>query len=260
MKITQLFIYPIKGLAGISVKSALVMEEGFEHDRRWMLVDKENNFVSQRTDSRLALFRTRIDDDLLTVCYKEGKISYSLNANEKLSFQARVWDDVVEVSEVSFDVSRWFSEHLDQEVKLVRKNDQATRYKKLIKGAEKTKVSFADGYPYLIIGTESIAHLNNKLSQQIDLDRFRGNIIVDTTEAHIEDTWDKMSNGNAILEIIKPCARCQVINIDQTSAEKSKEPLKTLSTYRSREKKIYFGANAIALETGILSVGDEISF
>jgi len=259
MEIKQLFIYPIKGLAGISIPSANVLKEGFENDRRWMLVDDKNNFISQRTDSRLALFETVIKEDVITIKYNGSKISFSLSANEKKSFKVKVWDDEVNALEVSSEVSKWFSTHLEREVKLIKKTPSAIRIKKLIKGPEQTNVSFADGYPYLIIGTQSLDSLNEKLEDKININRFRANIIVKTTVPHAEDNWDKISIGDVVLEIIKPCARCQVINIDQSSAGKSKEPLKTLSTYRSLENKIYFGANSIALKNGVIRVGDLIS-
>lgn len=260
MKITQLFIYPIKGLAGISVDSARVLEEGFENDRRWMLVDGENNFISQRTDANLALFKTAIEDDQIIVTYKGSKISYSLKANEKDAINSKVWNDQVDSLEVASEVSKWFSKQLSREVKLIKKNPNAIRIKKLIKGPPQTSVSFADGYPYLIIGTESLDHLNSKLEEPVDINRFRGNIVINTKVAHEEDKWDKISVGEVQLEIIKPCARCQVVTIDQLTAEKGKEPLRTLASYRSKENKIYFGANTIALQNGVLSVGDILSF
>jgi len=256
--ISQLFIYPIKGLAGISVESAMVQEEGFQNDRRLMLVDAEGKFISQRTDARLAIFKTRINDDQLVVDYKEHTIEFSLNANEEQKISSTVWDDTVDTLEVSKKVSAWFSRLLERELRLVVREPNASRYKKLIKGPTQTKVSFADGYPYLIIGTASLEELNTKLERPVNIHRFRGNIIVDTTEAHEEDTWDKITVGDTQLEIIKPCARCQVINIDQGTADKSKEPLKTLATYRKQENKIYFGANSIALKNGVIRVGDEI--
>ena len=43
LKLTQIWIYPIKSLGGISLSSAKVMEKGLQYDRRWMLVDDDGN-------------------------------------------------------------------------------------------------------------------------------------------------------------------------------------------------------------------------
>ena len=132
------------------------------------------------------------------------------------------------------------------------------RYKKLIRGPEQVEVSLADGYPYLILGSESLDFLNSKLDQTIGYDRFRANIIVDTTEPHIEDSWTDVVIGKARFLIVKPCARCNVVTIDQHSGVKSTEPLKTLATYRRKEGKVYFGANAISRRDSHVHIGDEV--
>ena len=48
-EVKELYIYPIKSLAGIRVESAKAEEMGFENDRRWMLIDKNNQFIIKCT-------------------------------------------------------------------------------------------------------------------------------------------------------------------------------------------------------------------
>jgi uncharacterized protein YcbX len=124
----------------------------------------------------------------------------------------------------------------------------------------KTKVSLADGYPYLILGEKSMNELNERMEEKLNIDRFRPNIIVSTDVAHEEDAWNNFKLGDAELKIIKPCARCIIPTIDQKSAEQGKEPLKTLATYRKKDNQIFFGANAIVTVQGKISVGNEINF
>jgi uncharacterized protein YcbX len=143
-------------------------------------------------------------------------------------------------------------------VRLVKMTDISKRPKRLFVPPYKTTLSFADGYPYLILGEESMNQLNAKLEQPVRADRFRANIIVSSSIAHEEDEWKGLNAGNAQLQVIKPCARCVMITVNQQTGETGKEPLKTLAGYRQKRNKIYFGANAICTEDGIISVGDRL--
>ena len=62
--VKELFVYPIKSLAGISIQSAKAQEMGFEYDRRWMLIDEENQFITQREHPDLSQFYPKIIDVL----------------------------------------------------------------------------------------------------------------------------------------------------------------------------------------------------
>jgi len=164
----------------------------------------------------------------------------------------------VDAYEVDEKVSIWFSEILGMKCRLVKMVDAHNIYKKLIKGPDQTKVSFADGYPYLILGTASVDHLSDKVGRDIPADRFRANIIIETTEPHIEDTWDELQIGTSKFLVIKPCARCNVVNIDQSTGEVNKEPLKSLSAYRLDGNVVNFGACTICLSEGVISVDDDV--
>lgn len=257
--IKELVIYPIKGLAGISVKKANALPAGFEYDRRWMLIDEAQRFVTQRTHPKMALFIPEIKDGRLFVSYHEKTISFDLT--EKLDsevIRTKVWDDDVLVQQVSKDASAWFSEMLGQQVDLVRiLDDKARIHHNSTKNID-IHVSLADGYPYLIAGTESLQYLNQNLSEPIEMNRFRPNIIVETTEAHEEDTWNKIQIGSASFLNIKPCARCNVITINQNDATIQNEVLKVLNTYRKEGNSVLFGTNVMCTSDGIVSVGDSI--
>jgi len=258
--VKAIFIYPIKSLGGVSLNSAMAMTEGFEYDRRWMLVDEEGQFLSQRNNSNMALFKTDFENGNLQVTYKEDKISFSMNDVLESEEQVQVWSSKLKAQEVNKEVSQWFSEHLSMKSKLVKMTNVSKRPKVLTKAPFKTHLSLADGYPYLILGDASMDHLNAQLQIPIDANRFRANIYVSTDKAHEEDGWSNIKAGEAQLKGIKPCARCSVITINQETAEQGKEPLKTLAKYRQKANKILFGANAICTKEGIISVGDQLHF
>lgn len=257
MKVESLHIYPIKGMGGINVTRVNAFEKGFQYDRRWMLIDVNGNFITQRTDKRLALFRCKLRDNL-EVSFNEDSIAIDLNNSTHRKILCTVWDSQVFAFEVSDEASHWFSERLGLDCKLVKMVYEYDRIKKLIKGPEQTTVSFADGYPYLIVGSASLDKVNTEIGDEIAKSRFRANIIVETDIPHMEDEWNEISIGGARMQVIKACARCNVINIDQESAILGKEPLKSLTRYRKVGNKVNFGANTICLSDGVIALGDSV--
>ena len=110
----------------------------------------------------------------------------------------------------------------------------------------------------MILGTESMNELNNRMETALNINRFRPNIVVETIIPHEEDEWEDIVINEASMRIVKPCARCVVTTIDQSTGMKGKEPLKTLAQYRKRDNQIFFGANAIVLSSGLIHRDDQI--
>jgi len=258
IKVVSIHIYPIKGMQGIAVNSAKVLERGFEHDRRYMLIDRHGTFISQRGHPQLVFFYPEIVNDELVVKHHDTSINIPFSASLENTIETTIFKHSVPATEVSHEANDWFSSILGQDVRLVKMADKDIRYKKLIKGPEQVEVSFADGYPYLFAGTESLKVLNSKLEHPVLLNRFRPNIVIETEEPHIEDSWDEIKIGEVGFLVIKTCARCPVVTVDQSNGLRSKDVLKALSTYRKKEKKVYFGVNAISRADGHVHIGDEV--
>lgn len=267
-RIEALNIFPIKGMRGISVKSSVLEPEGFQYDRRWMLVDGNGVFISQRSHSILTQFIPTIHSKTLVVQFKNKSFSFRLDEIAEDVLDVSVFDDSMKANRVSNGVDQWFSTILDEKVSLVKVSANTNRIKDFAKYVTSrnhqvptsTTVGFADGYPYLILGTASMNFLNAKMVKPLEIARFRANIIVTTQSPHEEDTWDLFKIGDQQMIMVRPCARCQVPTIDQLTGARSKEPNTTLSSYRVKENKIYFGMNAVSLSTGTVAVGDLISF
>jgi uncharacterized protein YcbX len=258
MIVKSIIIYPIKGMKGTEVKSAVNLERGFENDRRYMLIDKNNTFISQRSHPILALVHPEIITGQIRISYCDVSFSFPLTQTKEEIVEATLFDNIVNGTLVSKALDEQFSKILNDDVRLIKMNENNVRNKKLIKGPASAEVSFADGYPYLIAGSASLDQLNEKLDNPVLMDRFRPNIVVETLVPHEEDNWESIQIGSAKMMVIKPCARCPVVTINQQTAEKSKDTLKTLSTYRKKENKVFFGANAISLGNSQISVGDEV--
>ncbi|MFD2288263.1 MOSC domain-containing protein [Pedobacter petrophilus] len=260
--LTDIYIYPIKSLGGIRLEEAMLEEKGLQYDRRWMLVDQEGTFITQRKHHQLSLLQVRIEEDHLSVGHKEDeelKISFKLAENTGESIEVTVWDDTSVGSEVSKTVSHWFSDYLQFDVKLVRMSDEEKIYVDPRYAANGEIKSFSDGYPCLIIGQSSLDGLNEKLDEPVQMNRFRPNFVFSGGEAHVEDRFKNFRLGNVLFSAVKPCARCVLITIDQETGIKGLEPLRTLATYRTQNKKIMFGQNLLHVGAGLIKVGDEMN-
>ena len=259
--VQNLYLYPIKSLGGISVQEAKVEERGFKYDRRWMLVDPSGEFLTQRQHPQLALLQVALGESELTVFSKvdpSREISFDLEMNSGKEMQVKVWGDEVAALQVAPAVSAWFSDFLGMDVELVVMPESSHRKLDPRYAVQEESVSFADGMPYVIIGQASLDELNGRLADPVGMDRFRPNLVFSGGDAYAEDQFKRLQIGEVDFQVVKPCARCVMITVDQEKGAKGKEPLATLATYRSLGSKVYFGQNAVALTQGIVRVGDPI--
>ena len=264
LQLSEIYIYPVKSLSGVRVEKAEVTDRGLQYDRRWMLIDENNRFISQREYPQLALFSVTIQgDNLLITNKKTGEvltISNSLNHSATKWLNVIIWDDEVEAYEVSEMCNEFFTKGLGKPIRMVYMHDENIRKTDAeysLKGDEIT--SFSDGYPILIIGQTSLNDLNNKLAEPITINRFRPNFVFTGGKAFEEEEWHEFKVGNVRFFGVKPCARCIMTTIDPLTGEKKgKEPLLTLNKYRKAGNKILFGQNVLISQTGKVSVGDTI--
>lgn len=259
--LSEINIYPIKSLGGISLNEAEIEDKGLQHDRRWMLIDEEGTFITQRKHFELALLQVDIAENIMTVSHKKNlnhAISFSIDEETGESISVTVWDDRSTGFEVNTKVSNWFSEFLKMKVRLVKMASADRRLVDQRYASNNETVSFADGYPCLLIGQSSLNGLNEKLSMPIRMDRFRPNFVFTGGIPHVEDNFSTFFLGDVLFSAVKPCARCVLITIDQQNGLKGQEPLRTLAGYRTAGKKILFGQNLIHKGSGIIRLGDEL--
>ncbi len=258
--VKEIYIYPIKSLAGISCQQALAEEMGFENDRRWMLIDADNQMITQREHRIMSQFYPQISGGKISITFQDQKHEFFIDEHLDNSIEVNVWDDKSEVIEVNESTSKWFSEHLGFECKLVKIIKNGDRKHESSKLKETFNVSLADGYPYLMIGSQSLDFLNAKLTDKITVLRFRPNIVISTETPHEEDDFTTFKIGEVDFKNIKTCERCIMVNNDPENGKLKKEPLKTLSKYRVVNNSVLFGTNVVSLNSGIITVGDEIVF
>lgn len=266
MHISQINIYPIKSLRGIALHSAKVEPRGFQYDRRWMIVDSKGLFISQREVPEMTQLIPEITANQLiikhaTKPYTPLHLPLHPSASAEL-LHVQIWDDTCHALAVSTAADQWLSEALQTPCRLVYMPDDSFRPTDPQYSQPTDIVSFADGYPILIIGEASLQDLNQRLETPVPMNRFRPNLVFNGGAPYEEDAWKTFQIGGLSFRGIKPCGRCVITTINQENAERGSEPLKTLASYRLDGKKILFGMNVcwnvMASEAAILKIGDKI--
>ena len=261
LQISELYIYPIKSLPGVPVKEARVTEKGFEYDRRWMLVDENNRFISQREAPQMTQLLVSIENEGLHIKHKINGESLivpfdSLSSRNKGT--VTIWDDTCEADYVSTEADEWFTSALGINCRLVYMPDDCQRVVDQRYAPGNSVTSFSDAYPFMIIGQASLDDLNSRLNEALPMERFRPNIVFTGGQPYEEDMMGSFTIGNINFYGVKLCARCIIPTINQQNASRGKEPLKTLAKYRQKNNKIYFGQNLVHDGEGIIAIGDEI--
>lgn len=254
-KLTQLWRFPVKSLAGARHDRFTVGPRGPAGDRHWMVVDADGRFVSQRQIPRMALLHADLDTQGLTLNVADGAVLRvsPVAAGEPVTVQ--VWGDTVAALAPDPAADAWLSEQLGRACRLVCQPDDGVRRVDPAYAAPEDQVDFADGFPFLLVSQASLDDLNARLAEPVDMRRFRPNLVVDGCEPFEEDRWRRIRIGDISFRVVKPCSRCPIPAIDPDSGEKGVEPLATLNSYRRRDSKVYFGQNLIHDGGGELAEG-----
>ncbi len=255
MILSELWIYPVKSLGGIRMPSAQVQRRGLQYDRRWMLVDEQGRFVSQREIPAMALLDTTIDESFLTVTKRDNPVQYvqiplAPPVDDLPKLRAEIWSEKASSRLLPDSINNWFSDILGHKLRLVWMPETTKRAADGRYAPKGQYVSFADGFPYLIIGQASLDDLNNRLAEPLPMNRFRPNLVFTGGTPFIEDEWRDFRIGEVPFRGVKTCARCVITTINQLTAARAAEPLKTLATFRKHGNKIKFGQNVVWMGTG----------
>ncbi|MEL1239494.1 MOSC domain-containing protein [Flavobacterium flavipallidum] len=265
LQLSEIWIYPVKSLAGIPLEESKVTKRGLEYDRRWMLVDEKGVFVTQRKYPELVLFEPKIEGTFLSIYHKDiskGSVRFPLSQKEeRLLTEVMVWEDAVQAVEVDEEVSAWFSGILGFKVRLVYMPEESERKVDPDYSISPDDItSFSDGFPFLLIGKSSLDDLNSRLEEAVSIRRFRPNFVFTGGEAYEEEKWREFTIGTLPFYGVKPCGRCVMTTVDpEKGVFSGKDPLYTLSTYKKVGNKVIFGQNVIAAQEGLLQIGDIVN-
>lgn len=257
LTLSALNVYPVKSCGGTSVASWDVDSLGLKWDRRWMFVDRDGYFQTQRWNAKLALVRPRLVDGGVELS-APGMPSLVAPRGGGAASSTEVWGDAVTASSCGPEADQWASDYVGEGAKLLFVPDAAARRFKAGNGAI-GQVGFADAFPFLLVGESSLADLNRRLPSPIPMNRFRPNLVVSGSEPYAEDSWHRLTVGDIPFSMTRLCVRCSIPTIDQDTAEMGREPSRTLATYRRVPKGVVFGVNLAHGGTGTLTVGASVA-
>lgn len=258
--LSTIHIFPIKSCAPLAVDAARVEPRGLADDRRWIVTDPDGRFMTGRQQPRLTLMRAVPDGDALAVS-APGMPPLRLAARATgVRFEVTVWKNSVSALPATPDADAWISRWLGVPARFASMDAKCARPVSPDFGRPGDEVSFADGYPILLISSAALDALNARLTAPVPMLRFRPNFVVANTAPHAEDGWKRIRIGKAEFDVVKPCTRCVFTTVDFESGafDPSGEPLRTLTTYRRSPGSVTFGQNLIPRGAGDVSVGDAI--
>jgi uncharacterized protein YcbX len=272
--LSHLILYPIKSCAAMPVEEATATVSGLSaqgvHDREWMVVTKEGQFLTQREFPRMATIVPRVEGDALVVNAPGlPPLSLPLAAQERgRTLRVKIWDDLVDADDCGDAAAAWFRQALDTPCRLVRfKPAQARPTSEKWTGGAPSAALFADAYPLLLIGQAALDEINGRMiaagREPLPMDRFRPNLVVTGTDPFEEDYTAALRAADILIQPVKPCARCPIPAIDQATGIPGPDPLDILQSWRSKailDGAVCVGMNCIVAEGagGILRVGQRL--
>lgn len=257
--LSELYIYPVKSCKGMSLRRVNVGPKGPAMDRRWMVVDKDGCFLSQRTLPKMALIYANLDDHYLFLSAPSLMPLMIPHLPVGTPREVVVWNDTCLAHDMGEDAADWVSEFLGVEARLVFLPEESIRsVSNKYAASESDQLGFADGFPFMLISDSSLHDLNQRVGVNLRMNRFRPNLVISNCDPYEEDLWKKIRIGEIIFHFVKPCSRCIITTINQERAEAGSEPLTTLASFRTEDSGILFGQNLVHEGSGSLEVGSEV--
>ncbi|MGB1091108.1 MAG: MOSC domain-containing protein [Oceanobacter sp.] len=258
--VNALYIYPIKSCKGVKVETVLMDSVGPVGDRRFMVVDDNGRFVTQRECP---------DMSAVEVGFQNGELAIGLNGQVQCLVPLEgegerklvsVWRDEVSAVDCGKEAAQWFSELLGKSCSLVRLDSDSNRQVDPVYSNGDAQVSFADGFPLLVVNQKSVDELSRRLGREVDVERFRPNVVVDADLPFEELNWMRLlqaGDSGGALELVKPCERCVIPMRDLTTQKKEADMISLMKEICLHDSKIIFGQNALATSISSLKIGDQ---
>jgi uncharacterized protein len=263
IRLASIRIYPMKAARALNLDESRVEPWGLAGDRRWLLVDEDGRFISQREESSLARVVVSCGPDGIRVSAegRTGLVIAEPPAGAAL-LKVRVWSSTLLAAAAGPAADAWFSAYLGRPARLVYLDDPTRRPVDPEFGRAGDVVSFADGYPLLLTSAGSLGELGGWLAaageRPVPMTRFRPSVVVAGAPPWAEDRWRRVRIGAVPFRVAKPCGRCMVTTTDQVTGERGRQPLKMLGRRRRFGQQLVFGQNLIPDAGGVIRVGDPV--
>ncbi|QEL57599.1 MOSC domain-containing protein [Chromobacterium paludis] len=252
MHLTAMFTHPVKSARGIATTRAYAGKLGLLHDREWLLVSPDGKQITARTHPQLLRVRVELMPGAILLHYPGKAPILAMTTVYTQAHPAQVWQDDFAARHGDIRVDAWFGDILEADCRLLWLGAQSQR-----PFLEDGQMSFADGYPYLLVNQASLDALNQQLAAPVTLRHFRPNLVVSGDYPWEEDEWQVIRIGEVEFDVMKPCTRCVLTTMDPELGVKREdgEPLQTLIRTRRLAEGVCFGMNLRARNEGVLELG-----
>ncbi|MGY6772412.1 MOSC domain-containing protein [Gallibacterium sp. ZY190522] len=257
-QVQKITLFPIKSTQPYFVQQAYVQSRGLNFDREFMLTDVNGRFITARKHGALyqlsafpvaqGLIVRHCDGSKIVVRYRDFNVQES----------CEVWGTHFPSFIAPANINRWFSEKLQEEVVLRWLGEMDQRF---VKKMPNKSVSFADGYPLLLVTQSSFDAVQAVCPASISIDQFRANLVVTGEEAFAEEQWLKIKIGEIEFLHTKPSSRCVLTtrNLQSGELDAKCEPFRTLKKiHTNADGEPLFGINLVPINSGVVRVGDEV--
>jgi uncharacterized protein len=258
LRVDELFIHPVKGCRAVPVPAADLLSTGLRHDREFLIVDEHGVFITQREVPALARLVATVDEGRLSLCGDDGRVVLVPFDVAGPDVEVEIWDDKVLATDCGAAAAGLLTNFAGTSARLVRMRDGFQRPVDPDYAEGTDTVGFADGFPLLVTTAAAIAAAREAIGPEVDSRRFRPNIVVAGADAFAEDDWQTLEIGETTIDLVKPCARCRVLDVDPDTGRGGGTVLKGLARFRTRQNQVLFGQNAIPRKLGRVAVGDPV--
>ena len=190
----HIHVYPVKSIAALTQSQAWVEKQGLAFDRRFMVASDDGAMITARKYPQMVKINATLTMAGLVLQYpNKADLVLQYADFDMKDAAATVWNDNFNAHTTTVIANQWFSDIIGHSVQLLFCGQQSQRVRPKIGH----NVSFADGYPLLIISEASLAALNERSSEQHTMAQFRTNLVVSNTDAFAEDGWKRIQIGRA---------------------------------------------------------------
>lgn len=258
MELSGIYFYPVKSLAGCTAGTIEIDRFGLSGDRRWVVTNPAGRFLTQREHARMALMHAKPGRESLQLSMGDSDIVVPIPGPDARERLVQVWQDHARAQDAGDDAATWLSEQLDIPCRLFYMPDDSVRLVNGLYAQSGETVSFADGFPLLLISQASLDDLNSRLPAPVPMNRFRPNLVIAGCDPFAEDTWKRIRIGDMTFSVANACSRCVMPSIKQETAERDPHINRVLADYRRFGGEILFGQNLLYEGTGTLSQGASV--
>lgn len=252
--LSALYRYPVKSMRGESLAASPVGPAGLPYDRTWMVADENGRFVTGRTHPELVLVAARPGPGGVTLSAPGRDDLFVPDDAFTEPCPTIVWGSEFPAWRGATAADAWISAYLGTRLRFMWIGADTARR---VKTAPDVPLTFADGFPLLLIGQASLDELSARLGRPLSMARFRPNLVVAGAAPFAEDGWKRIRIGGTTFRLAKPCERCVFTTVDPDTGHKAldQEPLRTLAKFRKAPDGVLFGQNVIAEGETELVVG-----